>query len=87
MGSRGDKEPDTTGTLRGMREVRHPDESNWAPHMQQETGRSAYPPVHPALAQLSGLLGRDAAVFSRRHRYAGLGRLKLIWGQSMQNHD
>jgi hypothetical protein len=41
-------------------------------------GRDAHPSLHPALVRLSGVLGRDAAEFARRHRYAGLGRLQLI---------
>jgi hypothetical protein len=86
MRLRGDKEAGPTGTPRGIREARLPDDSNFAPRLEQETGKSAYPGVHPALARLSGLLGREAAAFSRRHRYAGLGRLQLIWSQFMQDN-
>jgi hypothetical protein len=87
MRSRGGKEAGATGTPRAIREARLPDDSNFAPRLEQETGKSAYPSVPPALARLSGLLGREAAAFSRRHRYAGLGRLQLIWSQFMQDHD
>jgi hypothetical protein len=87
MRSRGGKEAGPTGTPRGIREARLLDDSNFAPRLEQETGKSAYPSVHPALARLSGLLGRDAAAFSRRHRYAGLGQLQLIWSQFIQNDN
>ena len=87
MGSRDGKQHGPTGTPRGMREVRRPDGSNWVPQPAPETGKSAYPPAHPALARLCGLLGRDAAAFSRRYRYAGLGRLQLICSQFMDYHD
>jgi hypothetical protein len=86
MRSRGGKEACPTGTPRGIREARLPDDSNFTPRLEQETGKSAYPSVHPAL-RLSGLIGREAAAFSRRHRHAGLGRLQLIWSQFMQDHD
>jgi hypothetical protein len=32
----------------------------------------------PKLLHLSAVLGRDAAAFARRYRYAGLGLLQLI---------
>jgi hypothetical protein len=35
-------------------------------------------PLHPTLLRLSAILGREAAAFARRYRYAGLGRIQLI---------
>jgi hypothetical protein len=35
-------------------------------------------PLHPTLLRLSATLGREAAAFARRYRYAGLGRIELI---------
>jgi hypothetical protein len=35
-------------------------------------------PPHPALGRLSAVLGREAAAFTRRYRYAGLGLIQLI---------
>jgi hypothetical protein len=53
----------------------------------QETRGSAHPVAHPALSRLSGVLGREAAAFARRYRYAGLGRLQLIWSQIQEDHE
>lgn len=53
----------------------------------QETRGSAHPAAHPALSLLSGVLGREAAAFARRYRYAGLGRLQLIWSQMREHHE
>jgi len=87
MGSRGCEKAGPTGTPRGMRAGCVADGSSPGPHMKEEAGRAAYPPAHPALARLCGLLGREAAAFSRRHRYSGLGRLQLIWSQLMQDSN
>jgi hypothetical protein len=39
---------------------------------------SNHGPLHPALFRLSGVLGREAAAFAHRYRYARLGRIQLI---------
>jgi hypothetical protein len=57
------------------------------PRPVRGTRGSACPAAHPALIRLSGVLGRDAAAFARRHRYAGLGRLQLIWNQLFMESD
>ena len=44
----------------------------------RQTADSKRGPVSPTLLRLSGVLGREDAVFVRRYRYAGLGSIKLI---------
>jgi hypothetical protein len=63
------------------------DASSSIPRPDKDTRDSARPSVHPALTRLSGVLARDAADFARRHRYAGLGRLQLIWNQLVLERD
>jgi hypothetical protein len=83
----------STDLPKGIRAARQTHDSNLALRLEEEMGKSAYPSAHqspsahPSLVLLSGLLGREAAAFSRRHRYAGLGRLQRLRSHFIQNSD